>query len=424
MTSTNHAALETIAPAIQQLLASSGLTLDEIAAHVADPNSATPTTTVAEAVAAAIEALSPGTVKTYRTYWRLLSDGITVPDTWDDDRLERYVEDLAAVAKERKYSLRLPENIHAGPRLDNGRLVVNPGFGDAPMASVRPFDIEILVKWVGANALAQAMEDDRRRAAKGQPPKRRHGKGAQENFIAATRSLYNAAQANGLVADGVNPAAKVSKPARSSQPTRRAMTDQELADVWKTITTTGDDPALDQLIFRLQLETASRQEGCINLRLRHLDLERQSIWLDQKNDELAEFPVTDSLMRDLLDFAHSRGATDPSDHVLRYKHKHRHTGQPHPPLTGRRFDTIHDRVHNQHRWANLAGWSSHWLRHHTAAQIESIGGRPCKMRILAHKPNGQTDGYARASFEHLAWAVATMTGQPHPLAQRPPWITG
>ena len=110
--------------------------------------------------------------------------------------------------------------------------------------------------------------------------------------------------------------------------------------------------------------------------------------------------------------------------MLRYRGKHRHTGQQNPPLTGRRFDTLHDRVHSQHRWASLAGWSSHWFRHHAAAQIESIGGRPCKMRILAHKPNGQTDGYARATFEQLAWAVATMTGQPHPLAQRPPWITG
>lgn len=419
--------LDSIAPAVQALLDGSDLTIEQLAAHLADgPVQSTGNTpaaaSVADAVAAATRALKPGAVKTYRTYWRVLEHGIVLPASWDRPRLDRYAEDLVAVDREQRLNLEVPTDIHACERHLDGGVIVFPGHGDQPLDAISPFDIEVMTKWVRANALARGRERDRCRARKGRPPTRNTGKGAEENFIAAIRCLYRAAGKNGMVGSSHSPAAAVRKPARRAAPSRRSMIDAELRDVWVTVSSTGRDPELDAMIFRLQMETASRQEGCINLKLHHLDDERQSVWLDQKGDEVQEFPVSAALLRDLRAFAVSRGSVDPYDPVLRQKGRHRRTGALNPPLTGRRFDHIHERVQQQHRWAGLAGWTSHWVRHHCAAQIEAIGGRPCKMRILGHKPNGQTDGYGQATFEHLAWAVAVATGEPHPLAQRPPWV--
>ena len=424
---------DAITPAIQALLDSQGVSIDELAAHLNRAESPAPAgarrATIDTASAAASLALDPGAVKNYRSYWRVLAVGIVLPATWSSERLERYAADLAAIDREQKLGLAIPTDIHACPRErradgTDGGVIVQPGHGDAWLDDITTFDVQILTKWVGGNALAKAREQDRQRAAKGDPPTRKHGKSAQENFIGAIRCLYKAAGKNRMVASGYSPAASIEKPARNPAPTRRSMTDSELRDVWITCSTTGNDPELDALIFRTQMETCSRQEGCINLVLNHLDDERQSIWLDQKGDTTEEFPVSASLLRDLRAFAASRGSTEPHDHVFRQKGRHRNTGQINPPLTSRRFDHIHDRMCKQHQWANLSSWTSHWVRHHASAQIEAIGGRPCKMRILAHKPNGQTDMYGRATFEQLAWAVSIATGEPHPLAQRPSWVTG
>lgn len=110
--------------------------------------------------------------------------------------------------------------------------------------------------------------------------------------------------------------------------------------------------------------------------------------------------------------------------MLRQKGRCRRTGAVNPALTDRCFDGAVARIQQAHKWARVGGWSVHWLRHHVAALVESIGGRPCKMRILDHEPNGRTELYGRAPFEQLAWAVAQMTGSPRPLAERPPWIAG
>lgn len=453
----NHDKLDTVAASVQMMLDGAGITLSDLAARLANAPAGPPTATlseppvagqngggtvrpgradVAEAAAgdpnrtlrAAVEmaelALPPGTVKTYRTYWRVANDGIRLPRSWDRARIDRYAADLARLDKEHKLNLQLPTHIHACPRDDEDRLIVRRGHGDAQLDAVGHSDIQILAKWVTAHALAKAAERDRVRAAAGRPPTRSTGHGAQENFVAAMRSLYTTAAADRLVEAGYSPAAGVKKERRSGAKTRRAHTNLELRDVWLTHSTTGNDPELDALIFRLEMETATRQEGCINLILSYLDHDRQTTWLKQKNDKLQEFPITAGLLRDLAAFATSRGASDPNDYVLRQRVRTRHSSDAHPPITSRRFDKIHERVRDQHRWAMQCEWSSYWIRHHAAAQIEAIGGRPCKMRLLDHEPNGQTDMYGKATIEHLAWALSIATGEPHPLAQKPPWIVG
>jgi integrase/recombinase XerC len=338
-------------------------------------------------------------------------------------------EDLARANAEYELKLQLPADILSCPRLDDPdlsrrRLVVRPGYGDVELRTVTQFDVKIMKKWVKANALANAAAQNRRRVEAGKPPLLRDGRGAEENFVAAVRCLYTAAADNGLVPKGCSPAATVAKPKRNTKLTRRPMSDSELQDVWVTWSAAGRDPELWALVYRLMMQTATRRIGCINLRLAHLIPHRQSLKLRQKGNKFAEFPVSADLLADLDAFATSRGSTKPEDPVLRQKGRCRRTGTVNPPLTDRCFDRAAERVQEMHEWAKVGGWGPHWLRHHVAALAEEHGGSPCKMAILDHEPNGQSQIYGRANFEQLAWVVAQMTGSPHPLAQRPPWIAG
>jgi hypothetical protein len=148
-----------IAPAIRALLDSNGLTLDELATHLTaatEPATVTSATTVAEAIEAAEAALEPGSVQTYKTYWRVLAHGIRLPKTWDDARIGRYFADLRAIDKEQHLNLQIPAGPHACPRTEDGRLVVVAGHGDKPLAAVTTFDVRLLNKWVIGNARANA----------------------------------------------------------------------------------------------------------------------------------------------------------------------------------------------------------------------------------------------------------------------------
>ena len=424
---TSPANLSQALPAFEQLLRAYNVDATDLARHLletaADNGTTTPAgqVTVAEVVPLAEQALTAGTVRTYRSYWRRLRDGIRLPASTTDDELAAYLKDLSAVNADKRDGLAIP-SLADITRDDDGQPVIVDGYADRPLVSIRASEIAVMFKWIGCHAIAEGAALDRRRQMQDKPPLRRSGKNAQENFVNAVNALYRLAAVDELIPADCAPAAPIARPRRDRKDQRRPLTDHELDDIWLTVTTTGHDPQLDELIFRLQLETGARQEGCINLRLRDLDTDRQSLWLDQKGDKRVEMPVTADLLADLQAFASQRGATNPEDHVLRQRLRHRRTGEPNPPLTSRRFDSLYDRIRGQHAWARKEGLSSHWLRHHVAAVFEAVGGTPCKVRVLDHEISGPTETYGRARFEHLAWALATATGKPHPLAQRPPWL--
>ena len=93
----------------------------------------------------------------------------------------------------------------------------------------------------------------------------RGGRSAAEHLVAALRCLYRHAEDDGLISRGENPARKVDKPRRLPS-TRRAVTDDRLAEINQAAATTGDDPELDTLLLRLHTETACRRGGALALR--------------------------------------------------------------------------------------------------------------------------------------------------------------
>jgi hypothetical protein len=63
------------------------------------------------------------------------------------------------------------------------------------------------------------------------------------------------AEDDGLITPDQNPARKVDKPRRLPS-TRRAVTDDRLAEICQAAADGGDDPELDTLLLRLHTETA------------------------------------------------------------------------------------------------------------------------------------------------------------------------
>ncbi|SFT04873.1 MULTISPECIES: hypothetical protein [Saccharopolyspora] len=66
------------------------------------------------------------------------------------------------------------------------------------------------------------------------------------------------------------------------------------------------------------------------------------------------------------------------------------------------------------------GVSTHWLRHTTLTWVERNHGYAIARAYAGHtttnSDTGTTAAYTRAGMTEIATALATLTGEPHPLA--------
>lgn len=66
------------------------------------------------------------------------------------------------------------------------------------------------------------------------------------------------------------------------------------------------------------------------------------------------------------------------------------------------------------------GISTHWLRHTTLTWVERNFGYAIARAYAGHTDGGSDAGststYVRATLTEIAAALATLTGEPHPLA--------
>lgn len=159
----------------------------------------------------------------------------------------------------------------------------------------------------------------------------RRGRYAGEGCVRAMRFLYRLAIADGLISSTANPAAAIPLPRRLPNP-RRALTPRELAAIYDVVYSSGNDIALDSLLLRLHLETACRRGGALALTLNDLDDTLCSVRLQEKGGTLRIQPISSTLCAALRTHADHRGATKPSDALLRYANR--------TPLTSRRYDHL------------------------------------------------------------------------------------
>jgi integrase/recombinase XerC len=193
--------------------------------------------------------------------------------------------------------------------------------------------------------------------------------------------------------------------------TRRALLDDQLAQINIVTATTGNDPDLDTLLIRLHTETACRRGGALDLRPADLDREQCLIRLREKGETERWQPVSPTLMGQLLTHHHERGDGDPYDQLLRYRNR--------TPITSRRYDYLWQRLGRHLPWVAVQQISTHWLRYTTLTWVERTFGYAVARAYAGHngrKDTGSTATYVRADVYEVALALATLTGQRHPLA--------
>ncbi|MEV2225446.1 site-specific integrase [Nocardia vinacea] len=258
----------------------------------------------------------------------------------------------------------------------------------------------------------------------------RGGHGVARQAVDAVRCLYQHAADDNLIAAQTNPAAKLTRPTRL--PTRRSAVSNDMLEAIYRVAEATRDPALHVLIVRLHTETACRRGGVLALTRHDLDPARCLIRLREKGQKERWQPVSPSLMEALLQhhtqrFPQSREKqprqarngkpiTIHSDQrLLRY-----HNGDP---ITTACYDTLWRHVHRELPYARVHGLSSHWLRHTTLKWVERSFGHAVARAYAGHAESaseGATSIYTRADIEEVAFALATLTGEPHPLALSDP----
>ncbi|MFI6074041.1 tyrosine-type recombinase/integrase [Actinoplanes sp. NPDC051343] len=255
------------------------------------------------------------------------------------------------------------------------------------------------------NALAQHVKDDAvvRSNSRG-------GRSAAEHLISAMRCLYKHAEADRLITPANNPAIRVAKPRRLAS-NRHSLPDHQLAAIFQTATTTGNDPDLDGLVLRLHLETACRRAGALALTQADLDPEQCLIHLHEKGETDRWQPVSPTLMRALREHFTQRGGRHPHDKILRYRRGR--------PITSRRYDYLWQRLGKHLPWVAVQQISTHWLRHTTLTWVERRFGYAVARAYAGHEDGrsiGTTATYVRAQLYEVALALAALTGESHPLA--------
>lgn len=248
---------------------------------------------------------------------------------------------------------------------------------------------------------------------KGEVVVRRNARGgrlAAEHMISALRCLYRFAVADGLIMERKNPAARVAKPPRLAS-SRRALLDTQLAQINTVACTTGNDRDLDGLLLRIHVETACRRGGALALRLVDLDREQCLIRLREKGETDRWQPVSPTLMRHLVRHSRDRGAGNDHGQLLRYRNRQ--------PITERRYDHLWGRIGDHLPWVRTQQISTHWLRYTTLTWVERHFGYAVARAYAGH--NGRTDfgttaTYVRADLYEVVLALASLSGEKHPLA--------
>ncbi|MEU4841852.1 tyrosine-type recombinase/integrase [Nocardia testacea] len=239
----------------------------------------------------------------------------------------------------------------------------------------------------------------------------RGGRGAAATMVSAIRRLYRHAEHDRLIHPSDNPAAKVAKPRQLSS-ARHALSLEQIHDLGRIASTTGNDCALDALILRLLIETACRRGGLLRLSVDDLNASDCLVQLHEKGGTIRWQPISPTLMQRILEHVEARGGPEVTRQVFRYR-----DGKP---VGRRRLDYVFTRFRRFLPWAAALGISAHWIRHTTLTFVERQFGIAVARAYAGHEDGRSGIGpitltYTKAGLLDVIEALVALTGEPHPL---------
>lgn len=93
------------------------------------------------------------------------------------------------------------------------------------------------------------------------------------------------------------------------------------------------------------------------------------------------------------------------------------------PISARRYSTIFERARASLDWADRTPVSAHVLRHTAITAVGRLAGYSVAQAFAGHAAPSVTGRYVHATLAEVAAAVATLTGEHHPLADTQPSLT-
>ncbi|MGK8486685.1 hypothetical protein [Nocardia asiatica] len=250
----------------------------------------------------------------------------------------------------------------------------------------------------------------RRRAATRANSKGGHG--AEANFIAALRFLYQNAETDGLIRPDANPAVKARRTSQASGPARPLSLDQ-IRDLGRVASTTGDDTELDALILRLHIETACRRNSVLTLAIEDLERDDCLVKLHEGGGAIRWQPISPTLMHRLLDHVRNRGGRNVTERVLRYRDG--------APVALARYQYLVRRFRDELSWAEELQVNMDWIGRTTEEFVKNQFGRSAaNLFKRGHRHLDGAEGHERYDARRLATVaevLVALTGEPHPLAR-------
>ena len=236
------------------------------------------------------------------------------------------------------------------------------------------------------------------------------GNSGKEGAITAIAWLFNTATAD-LIHE--SPATGIRKP-RRVKTRKRSFSDSELRQVVSVAIATASDSHLVELLLWLYLVSGARLGEGLAVRLSDIDVDRQTVLLGSKGGEKTEQPLPLSLIVALMDHAYERGATAADDRIFRNRYG--------CAISKKIPEQMWDAVRNELGWADDIKAATHSLRKTGAKAVERHAGVAVSDAWLRHAAPTLNGVYTGATLDEVATAVADLTGEPHPLATRPPRV--
>lgn len=266
-------------------------------------------------------------------------------------------------------------------------------YGDRTPASLTAGDLTDLI---AHHVLAKRDTDERRRS----------GRAAEENAVAAYRHVWGYLVEKGYAS--ANVAMRLRKPTRA-EPRRRGFTVEEAA-LLRQLATAGRDQQLDGLTLALSERLGLRRIELCRMRLNDLDVEQHTVEVWGKGDKSRIMPLPPRLAVQIETYIEDRrpahvgaGEWRRSDALL-LRRRPTASAPMGTPTGRRRIEELFRRMQNHAPDLFARGdLSLHSYRHAIATYLDGRYGRPITGAILGHTSRqSPTDHYVHIPQERLA----------------------
>lgn len=240
--------------------------------------------------------------------------------------------------------------------------------------------------------------------------RRRSGRAAEENAVAAFRHLWGYLVEKGYVADNI--AARLRKPTRA-EPRRRGFTVEEAA-LLRQLAKAGRDPLLDEVTLVLPERLGLRRIELCRLRISDIDFGQRTVEVWGKGDKYRTMPIPPRLFDLLGTYVDDRRPAHVSAGEWRRCSElllRRHLSAKAPlgrPAGRRRIEELFQRLQGHAPDVFARGdLSLHSYRHALGTFTDSRYGRPMTRAVLGHSSRRTpTDHYVHIPLAQVAGVLA------------------